>query len=184
MTLEKQLESLADLGLQMNPGITVDDLLYSYERIEYESDPFELILFIFGNEVERETWGRQFCERAWTFDTECIDSTGSYMRIAEKFCRVAGMPTLFKHIEDFVDLAKGKAWLKYWVDGNERFYTIPVDNDWADPATVGSIMKDIERHGNRFYGKLDGQSTTWFYLNHETAEALNRLANGALSPNE
>ncbi|MCY2973328.1 MAG: hypothetical protein NTW52_01535 [Planctomycetota bacterium] len=84
------------------------------------------------------------------------------------------MPTLFKNIEDFVDLEKGKAWLRYSVDGNERFYAIPVDNDWADPATVGSIMKDIERNGNRFYGKLDGQATTWFYLNHETAKALNR----------
>ncbi|MCY2973327.1 MAG: hypothetical protein NTW52_01530 [Planctomycetota bacterium] len=33
MSLEKQLERLADLGLRMNPCVTVDDLLYSHKRI-------------------------------------------------------------------------------------------------------------------------------------------------------
>ncbi len=32
MKLETQLDKLAELGLCLNSGITIDDLLYSYER--------------------------------------------------------------------------------------------------------------------------------------------------------
>jgi len=73
MILEKQLGVLAELGLRLNEGVTVDDLFYSYDRNQYETNPFDLILFVFGSEVERKPWGRNICDRAWNFDTEFID---------------------------------------------------------------------------------------------------------------
>ena len=57
MTLEEQIKELSALGLNLNDGVTVDDLLYSFDRNEYESEPFELILFVLGIEVERAPWG-------------------------------------------------------------------------------------------------------------------------------
>jgi hypothetical protein len=69
LKLEDQLAQLATIGLALNPGITVDDVLYSFDRKEYEKRPFDLVLFIFGAEVEREPWGRPFCSRVWNFDT-------------------------------------------------------------------------------------------------------------------
>jgi len=59
MRLEEQLAKLADLGLKLDDGITVDDLLYSFGREDYEKRPFDLILFVLGIEVEREPWGVQ-----------------------------------------------------------------------------------------------------------------------------
>lgn len=37
MKLEQQLEKLAELGLPLNDGVTVDDLLYSFDREDYEN---------------------------------------------------------------------------------------------------------------------------------------------------
>jgi hypothetical protein len=44
--LEQQLAKLAELGLKLNDGVTVDDLIYSWKREAYEERPFDLILFV------------------------------------------------------------------------------------------------------------------------------------------
>ena len=180
MTLEEQLESLSELGLKLNKGVTVDDLLYSFSREEYESEPFELILFVLGIEVERQPWGRPICSRAWNLDMECIENTGDYVQIVTRLCEVAGQPDLITNIEDFVDLELGQAWLKYTIDGQTRNYTVTVDNDWADADTISKIMADIERDGFRFYAKDNGQASIWYYLDDETAKKLNALSGNAL----
>jgi hypothetical protein len=40
MKLEDQLATLAALGLALEPGVTIDDLLYSFDRESYEKRPF------------------------------------------------------------------------------------------------------------------------------------------------
>lgn len=180
MTLEEQLESLSELGLKLNKGVTVDDLLYSFGREKYENEPFDLILFVLGIEIERQPWGRPFCSRAWNLDMECIGETGDYVQIVARLCEVAGHPDCITDIEDFVDLGLGQAWLKYSVDGQTRNYTVTVDSDWADPDTIAKIMADIERDGFRFYAKDNGQASIWYYLDYETVGKLNKLSGNAL----
>lgn len=75
MTLEQQLAKLAELGLQLADGVHVDDLIYSFDREDFERQPFDLVLFALGIEVEREPWRRAVCERVWNFDTGCIESS-------------------------------------------------------------------------------------------------------------
>src|SRR5260221_14678970 len=101
MTLEQQLSKLADLGLKLDDGITVDDILYSFAREDFEQRPFDLILFVLGIEVERAPWGRSVCSRVWNFDAECIATTGDYVRIVKRLCQVAGQPDRLKEISDF-----------------------------------------------------------------------------------
>lgn len=48
MRLEAQLSELAALGLALEPSVTVEDLLYSFDREAYEKKPFDLLLFILG----------------------------------------------------------------------------------------------------------------------------------------
>jgi len=183
VTLEQQLETLAQLDLPLNDGVTVDDLLYSWDREEYENQPYDTILFMLGSEVEREPWGRHVCDRAWNFDVECVEGTGSYVTIVRNLCRVAGMPDLITDLEDFVDIENETAWLKYTIDGKQRRHTIVVDNDWADSETVSKVMEDIERDENRFYAKDNGQASIWFYLDSSTADKLNALTGNALKTN-
>jgi hypothetical protein len=182
MTLEQQLDALAEIGLTLNDGVTIDDLLYSFDRENYEDEPFDLILFVMGSEVERGPLERSVCSRAWNLDMECIVETGDYARIVKRLSEVAGLSHVITDIEDHVDLESGEAWLKYVVDGKPRHYVIPVNDDWADPDTVAAIMADIERDGYRFYGKDNGQATIWYYLDSKTAKKLNELSNNGLVP--
>jgi hypothetical protein len=182
MTLEDQLAALSELGLSLNDGVTVDDLLYSFDRKEFEARPFDLLLFALGTEVERAPWNRAVCSRAWNLDMECICETGDYVRIAKRLCEVAGQPERLTSIEDFVDLERGEAWLNYLVGVSSRHYDVKVDNDWADPDTIAGIMSDIEHDGFQFYGKDNGQATIWFYLDADTAAKLNKLSGNGLVP--
>ena len=182
MTLEQQLGSLSDLGLKLNQGVTVGDLLISRDRTEYEEKPFDAILFILGSEIERQPWGRPVCDKVWNFDLECIEGNGSYVKVVNRLLRVSATPDAITGIEDFVDFESGKAWLKYTIGGQARHYSIAVDNDWADSATVDAVMHDIERDGKRFYAKDNGQALLLFYLDHDTANQLNQLTGDALQP--
>ncbi len=40
MKLEQQLAKLAEFGLALDPGITIDDLNHSFKREDYEQEPF------------------------------------------------------------------------------------------------------------------------------------------------
>ena len=181
-TLEEQLAKLAELGLKLDKGISIDDLLYSAKRKEYEEQPFDLILFVFGSEVERAPWGRPFCSRVWNFDPECITATGDYVSIVKRLCQVAGRPGCLKQVRDFVNIRAGKAWLRYKVDGTQRNLRMEVNDDWADVETLMRVMADIERDGHRFYFVDNGQSMILFYLDAEKAAELNRLSNDAFEP--
>src|SRR5690242_11344950 len=112
MTLEDQLAALSELDLTLNDGVTIDDLLCSFDREDYEETPFDLILFVLGTEVEKAPWGRAVCSRVWNLDMECICETGDYARIAKRLCEVAGQPDCFTNIEDYVDLVRNEAWLR------------------------------------------------------------------------
>lgn len=178
LELEKQIEALADIGIALNEGVSVDDFLTSYSRHEYEEAPFDLILFVYGMEIEQEPWGRYFCDRAWDFDLEAIEDHGSYSSIVEQFHRMTGKAKTIEGLTDEVDLENGHALLKYVVDGEARTIEPKVDDDWADSAAVETVMRDLKEPGFDFYPKDNGQASTWFYLNESQAEALDELADG------
>ena len=176
MKLEKQIEKLAELGLPLNDGITIEDFLLSWPRAQYEEAPFDLVLYSFGAEVEEEPWGRLFCDRVWNFDAECIVDNGDYVKIVEQFHRITGGRKQLDELSDRVDLEGSQASLRYTIDGVRRDLDVPVDNDWADPGTVQIIMDDMQAEGFDFFGKDNGQATVWFYMTRQNAHALNLLA--------
>lgn len=180
MTLEHQLAKLADLGLHLNEGITPDDLLYSYPREAYEKEPFDLLLFMFGIEVEREPWGRRICDKVWNFDTECIGQTGDYVRIVKALCALTGEPSFLTNVQDYVDLGRAEAWLKYTIAGREQSWSVEVNNDWADTLTLTYVMSDLERNGKRFYAMDNGQAMILFFLDSQQAAELNQLSEAGL----
>lgn len=182
MTLEQQLETLSKIGLSLNEGVTIDDVLYSFGREDYEKHPFDLILFVLGIEVEREPWGRAVCSRAWNFDPECISSSGDYTRIVHRLCELAGHPDALRDVSDVVNLDTGEAWVQYTINGTERHWTVDVTDDWADMAALREVMKDLQHDGRRFYFKDNGQAMVLFYLTASEASELNTLTGNAVKP--
>jgi hypothetical protein len=180
MKLEEQIQKLAESGLQLNEGIAIDDLVYSFDREAYEGKPFDLILFVYGIEVEREPWGRHVCPRAWNFDTECIAAAGDYVRIVKRLCEISGDADYLTDVSDDVDPGSGKAWLKYRVKGKQREWDVEINDDWVDLMTLSYIIDDIERDGKKFYFKDNGQAMILFYIDPASADELNKLSDDAL----
>ncbi|MBG0817307.1 hypothetical protein [Planomonospora sp. ID82291] len=175
MTLEDQLSALAGVGIGLAPGRTVEELLHSFPREEYESEPFTLLLFVLGIEVEAEPWGRRFSERVWNFDTECVEGPGAYVGIARRLCRIAGRPDALTDVRDHVDLAAREAWLEYTSGGRRRRWSVEVVDDWADPMVVSYLMDELEGDGRRFHGMDNGQATVLMFLTDDEARRLNGL---------
>ncbi|MFG2298351.1 hypothetical protein [Streptomyces sp. NPDC048603] len=173
--LETQISRLAELGLPLAPDRNIDDLLYSLPRDLFERRPYELLLSILGAEVEREPWGRWFCDRAWNFDTECVHGPGAYVRIARELCRITGRPDAFTDVEDHVDLATGGAWIAYTVNGRRRRWTAEVHDDWADGLVVTYLLDDLEQDGHRFWTRDNGQIVNLYFLDTCAAEGINSL---------
>jgi len=182
MALEDQIQTLSGLGLNLNEGVTVNDLLDSFDREEYESRPFDMVLFMYGSEVESEPWGRNICDRVWNFDVEAIYGDGSYISIVKRFSLVAGMEGNISDVKDSVNIDSGEAWVSYKLNGEQRKYDIKIDNDWADPNAVALIMNDFKKTGMSFYSKDNGQASVWFYLDDVTAKKLNELSRNELKP--
>ena len=182
MSLEAQLETLSRFGITLNRGITIDDLLFSFSRPDYEMQPFHLVLSTLGAEVERAPWGRAFSDRVWNFDTECIGGTGDYSAIVKRLSRLSGDPAHLSDVEDHVDIAAGEGRVAYTVDGTRRDLRAKIDSDWADTGVVARIMDDLERDGHRFYVKDRGQAMLLFYLTDAAAGEINTLMGGGLRP--
>jgi hypothetical protein len=185
--LETQLDKLAELGLVLNAGVTIDDILYSFDRSEFEKEPFECLLFSFGSEVEREPWGRRFCDRVWNFDTECIVATGDYVSIVKNLCVLAGksgyLTDLVDYINvDYTNMAASECWLEYTIENHKRHWTIEANNDWADMMTITYVMEDLQQDGKQFYSKDNGQAMILFYLDRAAAEKLSDLCDEDLEP--
>jgi hypothetical protein len=182
MRIEDQLARLSELGLKLNEGITLEDLLISFDRISYEEQPFDLILFVLGIEVEQRPWGRRICSRVWNFDTECINEIGDYTNIVKKLCELVERPQAFQEIGDFIDWDRGEAWIRCIDQGVPRRWNLKVDNDWADMATLSSIMADIEGEDRRFYHLDNGQAMILFHLEEEAARTLQSLTKLKITP--
>jgi hypothetical protein len=143
MKLEAQLAELAALGLALEPDVTIDDLLCSFDRAQYEERPFDLVLFALGIEVERQPWGRPVCRRVWNFDAECIEGDGAYVAIVTALGWVAGATHRLSSVADHVDLDAGEGWVEYTLDGKRRHCDVEIQDDWADMQVVTQIMADL-----------------------------------------
>jgi plasmid maintenance system killer protein len=182
LELETQLAKLAELGLVLNAGIEIEDLLYSLERSELEAKPFWPLIGLLGGEVERAPWGRRICDRVWNFDTECINGSGDYLKIARKLDLLTGNPDSLTEIEDYVDFESNTAWLEYAISDKQRHWSIELNDDWADMMTLSYVMEDLQRDGKQFYSIDNGQAMILFYLDSETATKLGDLCDEDLEP--
>ncbi len=181
--LEAQIEALKDAGLQMEPGRSVSELLGSWPRADYENDPYNLILFMYGSEVEAEPWGRKFCQRGWNFDMECLSEAGDYARAFREIAGITGRPELVAELSDTFDLNAETCTITYTIKSRRTEIEARVDNDWADPAAVATFVRDLEtaiadeRH---FWAADNGQSSILFFLTDGEAAKINALRPGLL----
>ncbi len=89
ITLEEQYKTVSLCGVKLRPGITVEHLLASSDRENYEEEPYSLLLTFMGRELETEPF--EFASNdIWCLDMQSIEVDGDYVRIAERLRNIAG----------------------------------------------------------------------------------------------
>ena len=183
--LEQQIGEFAAAGLSMLPGRSIDELLHSWPREEYEKDPYQCLLFTYAIEVEAEPWGRWFTGKGWNWDTECITEPGSYVTVLREMERITGQDVFTTLSDDAAFGASGTAHITYAIRGGEVLkQAVKISHDWADVEAVFKILQDVEvaigddRH---FYTADNGQSIIVYFIPDEMAEAINKLRTDLLS---
>ncbi|MEZ5945263.1 MAG: hypothetical protein R3C13_09045 [Hyphomonas sp.] len=181
--VEVQIDALKAAGLMMNPGRTIEELLHSWPRTEYEKDPYNLILFMYGSEVEEAPWGRNFCDRGWNFDMECLSDAGDYARALSAILRTTGQPDIITELSDNFDINAPTCEIRYLLNGRRRVVEAKVNHDWADPEALGTFLRDIEKtieDGRSFWAADNGQSSILFFLTDLEGESINGLREDTL----
>lgn len=183
MKLKEQLQLLADVGLTLSEGLSINDLLISFSEKEFEERPFDLLLYMLGGEVEAEPYGRPFSSFACTIDMAGIHGDGDYTAIAKQFKRVAGDDHLFDVTKDHVDFENRTAQLRYEAGGSHRDFTPEVIDTWADPYVVTNtiyLISYLQGEVKQWYLKANGNENVFYYVTKEQGEELIKLSQGAV----
>src|SRR5215212_3449729 len=83
-SLEEQLAVLDSCGIRLHASLTIDHLLRVFDRQEYETEPFQLLLTVMGGEIgemideDSDPLFAYPSDNIWHLDTECIEDHGSY----------------------------------------------------------------------------------------------------------
>jgi hypothetical protein len=176
-TLEAKLVSLEKCGLTLKAPFTLDDLLTSWDREEYERDGYELVLIGLGMTEEEEPW-RDHSGNIWNFDTETIYDNGDYKRIAERMVELSQGGLTLQNIQDHVDVEKGQAWLSFTFKGKPFKIDLAVKDDWVDttifPRFV-ELLKQSDPSKIYIYYDLGGQDCLIGCVTKENFACLKNL---------
>ncbi len=183
VSLEEQISILAESGILLNDGVSIEDFLISYDRESYEKTPYELALHMYGFEIEQEPWGRYLSDSAWNFDTECIEGSGSYAEVMSNIVRITQRSDILSDVSDDFDFEKPTATVRYILNSNKKERVVKIDSDWVDPNFVDYFLAEVSdtiSDGRKFWSIDNGQALILFFLTDANANNLNKLSNGSL----
>jgi hypothetical protein len=174
VTLEQQIHELANCGIRLLPEVSPDHLLAMFDRADYESEPYVMLLTTMGSEMDVEPFIIPSND-IWHFDSECIEDHNDYIRIAQRLADLAGGDLQLDDLKDYVNVEESVAWLSFTSNGQRVRWDAKVDDDWVD-ATVLSRFAELLRSretGRRYtYCDLGGQDCL---IGCATRENLQRL---------
>jgi len=83
------LTELATVGIELRPGVGVDQLTATHARVGIEKGAFEMLFAVMGDEqLDPKMFEvlEPLSDDVWHFDTEAIEDHGAYVRFVEN-CR-------------------------------------------------------------------------------------------------
>jgi len=181
ISIESQLASLENAGIKLAENRTVEELLISWDRADYESEPFRLLLSTLGGEVEEEPWERYFSNDIWRLDAECIEGNESYAYILYRMKMLAGSGFDVSNVSSQLDLESQSAELRFDFHGEAITLVPEVNDDWIDPKILSNISlltQRAELNGGFTYLDLGGQDCLIGFATKEELRMLNELGLG------
>ncbi len=155
VSLEEQLENLAELGLTLNPEIGEEQLTIFSDRESLESDPYHELVEVMGRELAEEPY-TPLCNALWMCDSECIVDHGDYKRILQRLELMTSQALQAENTEDYVSIEDDIAWLEFDHQGQRVCWDFEVSDDWLDLSIVVRYDQLLKSSGApvRIYSNL------------------------------
>ncbi|ODG90994.1 MULTISPECIES: hypothetical protein [Bacillaceae] len=180
VSFSEQLCELQKIGIQLNPIINEELILAEYSEEEFEREPYLLLLIALGSELELN---ENYCSNEiWYLDTECIEDTGDYVRIAERIRDLSKNYLDFKNIKDNVDIENQEASISFTLDEKDYCWKLEVNDDWIDEQIIVQFndLLEIKNTDKRVYIlDLGGQDCLVGIYSKEQVKKLNNLLKGS-----
>jgi hypothetical protein len=178
-TVEVMLAELAAVGIELRPGLSVDQLAASYTRADIEKGGVELLLAMMGDEqFDPKTFEvlNPLSDDVWHFDVEAIEDHGAYVRIVENCRRLTGGDLKFEGVRDYVDVEQEIAWVELSTNGRSKHVDLKVDNDWVDPNIFAKLQDWLDEAGSsrRFAMQGLGQDLLLICKQPDQIRTINR----------
>jgi len=153
ISLEQQLENLGTCGIHLKTEFSVETLLKEFAREKFEERPYAgAVISIAGVAAT----GAPLSNNLFHLDTECIEDTGSYARIAERMRDLAQGDLPIENIRDHVDHANGDAWVAFELGGETIEWHARVKDDWIDPEILSNFCALLKaQNASRGYTYFD-----------------------------
>jgi hypothetical protein len=153
VSLEQQLEKLAACGIHLQREFSASTLLEEFAREKYEERPYVgAVIAMAGASAS----GAPLSNNLFHLDTECIDDSGAYTRIAERMGDLAQGELKIENIRDHVDHENGDAWLAFELRGEAIEWHARVKDDWIDPEILSNFCALLAaQQGSRRYTFFD-----------------------------
>lgn len=178
-TLEEKIEALAAVGVVVDPERTIEEMLESNDREAYEEKGFESLLFTLALEVETGLGaGAYYTNQLYWFDTECIEDTGDYARVAMRFAEMFRDEFEIKDISDKVDWDNESAELSFECGGKRYHKSFVLDSDWLDVAVFELFIQasaDMDSLSKIGFTDSDGQDIRLCVMTLKQMKAFNKL---------
>ncbi|WP_409341521.1 hypothetical protein [Paenibacillus sp. MBLB4367] len=180
LTVEEQYHKVKNIGIVLNPGISLDQVISDFRREEYEEKPYYLLFIAMGSELASN--GNSFLYASddfWHFDRECIEDHGDYIPIIKRIAEILKDEFIVNEISDYVDIENNEIWVSFKINGNTYKYELLADDDWLDISIFKLFSELLEKHGSkrRFYYFDLGQGMLVGAYNKERWKSLNKLTN-------
>ena len=146
VTIEKQLETLADLGLTLNSGVGEEQLTTFEDRSALETTPYKGLIEAMGFELEEEPY-TPLCDPLWMCDYERVEDHGAYVEVLQRLERMTSGTLGLTNMRDQVDLEEEVAWLEFDHQGQRVRWEFEVDDDWLDPTILIKYDDLLESSG-------------------------------------
>lgn len=177
--LDDQLKALAECGVVLSPGARLEDLLLSDSQEEYEKVPFNALILVLGNEMERTPFA-PLCRRLWQCDHERIEDDGAYAEVITRLHWMSDQILPLSNVTSHLDFEEKEAWVEFDLAEGRIHWDAEVDNDWLDFSIVirfDSLLR--ENHSPvRLYANVTdfGQSSFLAGFTQSEFEHFQKLA--------
>lgn len=179
LTLEGKIKALAAVSVVIDPERTLEEILESFDREEYEQEGFDSLLFVLANEVETgPSAGAFYTNHLYSLDTECIEDHGDYARIATRLAVMFRDEFNIENISDKVDIDEDIAELSFECMGKKYHKKCRVDNDWLDVSIFELFIQcssDMRSEKKLVFTVSDGQNLLLSVMTPTQMKAFNKL---------